>query len=314
MNGNGGSGASSPSVIRLGTRASPLALWQTRRIAAWLRDAGHTSVNETIIHTRGDADRVAPLVDIGGLGLFTAELEHALRSGAIDAAIHSLKDLPIEDRPGLRLGAICFREDARDVLITADGRALADLPANAVVGTSSPRRTAQLRQLRPDLRAAPVRGNVETRIAKVDRGEYDAVILAAAGVQRLELGHRIAETFSIDAFTPAPGQGALATQCRADDAVILAVFAALDDATARACTDAERAFLGGLGGGCSLPIGAHCTPSADGSLRLVGFVGSTTNGAGAIRVSGSGARADAGTLGSRLARDAIDAGALELLS
>jgi hydroxymethylbilane synthase len=303
----------SDSAIRLGTRGSALALWQTRRIAGWLSASGRVArVDEYVIRTHGDTEQVSPLADIGGSGLFTEELERTLREGGIDAAVHSLKDLPIEDRPGLRTVAICMREDARDILITADGRPLAALTAGSIVGTSSPRRVAQLMQVRPDLEARPIRGNVETRIAKVDSGEFDAVILAAAGVRRLGLESRIAEAFAIDTFTPAPGQGALAVQCRADDDAAIAILDALDDSFARASTDAERAFLGGLGGGCSLPIGAHAIHS-EGGLHLLGFVGST-RGLGAIRVDSDGAIDDARALGHRLAREAIEAGALDLMA
>jgi hydroxymethylbilane synthase len=300
-------------LVRLGTRGSALAVRQTARIAEWLVASGRTGpVENRIIRTRGDEETVASLAGIGGSGVFTEAIEKALREGGIDAAVHSLKDLPIDDRPFLRLGAICFREDARDVLVTRDGRPLAALAAGSGVGTSSPRRVAQLKQLRPDLIARPIRGNVETRIAKVDSGDFDAVILAAAGLHRLGHASRIAQSFDLEEFTPAPGQGALAVQCRANDEALLDILSFLDDVAVRACTVAERAFLAGLGGGCSLPVGAYATVE-EGPLRLIGFVGAVEGG-GAIRVHGAAVVEDAPALGHRLAREAIDAGALDLIA
>ena len=300
-------------LARLGTRGSTLALWQTRRIADWLLGDGAVDrVEETIIGTRGDADVATPLSELERKGAFTVDIENALRSGQIDMAVHSLKDLSLEEAEGIRLAAVCFREDPRDVLVARDSRSLGDLGEGAVVGTSSPRRAAMLAQVRPDLRATPIRGNVETRIAKVDRGEYDAVVLAAAGVLRLGLEARIAEYFDADEFPPSPGQGALAVQCRADDAVMAELLSALNDPLVRACTDAERSFLGALGGGCSLPVGGWASLGRNRQLRLVGYVGSP-GGGGAIRVTGRGDPDTPVMLGRRLAREAIDAGGLELL-
>jgi hydroxymethylbilane synthase len=298
----------------MGTRGSALALWQTRRVAAWLADVvSEGTVAEVVIRTRGDRDTASPLPDIGGRGVFTEELERALLDHEIDAAVHSLKDLPIAVRTGLRIGAVCFREDVRDVLITRDGRRLGELSPGDVVGSSSTRREAQLRACRPDLRVQPIRGNVETRIARVDRGEYDAVILAAAGVRRLELQHCVAEYLDPDAFLPAPGQGALAVQCRDDDEPLTALFAQLDEPAARACTDAERAFLAGLGGGCSLPVAAWAEMAGTGAtLVLRGFAGSARDGR-SIRLQTEGPAGDAATIGLRLAGMALERGAAELL-
>jgi hydroxymethylbilane synthase len=300
--------------VRMGTRGSALALWQTRRIGeavSALSNAGR--IEEVIIRTHGDRESFVPLPDIGGQGVFTAELERALLEGGIDLAVHSLKDLPLASRPGLRIAAVCFREDVRDVLVTRAGWTLTELPADAVVGTSSARREAQLRALRPDVRVRSIRGNVETRIAKVDAGEFDAAVLAAAGVLRLGLEQRISEWLPLDTFLPAPGQGALAVQCRDDDSVMIDLLEQLDDANARACTDAERAFLGALGGGCSLPVAAFAECAEAGTMTLRGYVGSPRDGR-AVRLEGHGPLTAARDLGHRLAHRARELGAMALLA
>jgi len=301
-------------TVRMGTRGSALALWQTRHVAASLSAitaAGR--IEEVVIRTRGDRESAVPLPEMGGQGVFTAGLERALLEGEIDAAVHSLKDMPLTSRSGLRIAAVCFRDDVRDVLVTRHGHTLRTLPAAALVGTSSPRREAQLRALRPDLRVQPIRGNVETRIARVDDGEFDAAILAAAGVIRLRLEHRIADWLPLADFLPAPGQGALAVQCRDDDGFMTALLGQLDDAAARACTDAERAFLGGLGGGCSLPVAAFAECGDAGTLVLRGYVGSPRDGR-SIRVHGHGRTGQAHEIGHQLAGRAREQGAMALLS
>ncbi len=244
-------------VIRIGTRKSPLALWQSRHVAA-LIEAAWPDVRCELHHvvTQGDMRIDRPLPEIGGKGLFTAELEEQLRQGQIDLAVHSLKDLPVEDAPGLTVGAIPAREDVRDVLIAPQGMTLATLPAGAVVGTSSLRRQAQILAARPDLVVKPIRGNVGTRLRKVAEGEYNAAVMAAAGLMRLGLTDSIAEWLDEDVMLPAPGQGALGIQCRADDPAILELLAPLDDAAARLTAQCERQLLWALGGGCSAPIGA----------------------------------------------------------
>ena len=211
-----------------------------------------------MISTAGDRTQASgePLPEIGGKGLFTAELERALRDGDIDLAVHSLKDLPTEDSDGVVVGAVSARDDVRDCVVARDGGSLADLPRGAVVGTSSLRRSAQLRALRSDLDVRSIRGNVDTRIEKVRGGEYDAVVLAAAGIRRLGLEEAVTEWLEADAMLPAPGQGALAIQCRADDDAILALLAEIDEPQARAETTAERAFLRALGAGCAAPVAA----------------------------------------------------------
>lgn len=300
------------STLRLGTRGSALARWQTEHAIACLaeRNAG-IGAEMRILKTRGDVDRSTPLPAIGGSGLFTEELERALRDGEIDAAVHSLKDLPIESPTGLVVGAVFGRRNPGDVLVSRNGETLAGLPQGAVVGTSSMRRRAQLLAVRPDIVVRPIRGNVETRIGKVDSGEYDAAVLAAAGLDRLSLSSRVAEQLDLEIFLPAPGQGALAVQCRADDENVRTLLATIDDARLRAATEAERGFLAGLGGGCSLPVAALAEPTGD-DLLLRGFVGAVT-GEKAIRLSTRGPLDDGTALGRHLAVRAVEEGAAELL-
>jgi hydroxymethylbilane synthase len=298
--------------LRFGTRGSTLALWQTRRVAARLVELGRVAdTEEVVIRTRGDDDVRSALPDIGGRGVFTEELERALLEGRIDVAVHSLKDLPVEQRPGLIIGAVCMREDPRDALITRTGAGLDAIAAAAVVGTSSTRRMSQLLAARADLDVRPIRGNVETRIAKVDGGEYDATVLAAAGIRRLGLDDRIAEVLPIATFLPAPGQGALAVQCRADDERARALIDDIDDAEARDCTDAERGFLAGLGGGCSMPIAAHAVAEGD-DIILRGFVGARDGGR-SIRLEDRFGRGEHLEGAAMLARRALAEGAAELL-
>jgi hydroxymethylbilane synthase len=260
--------------------------------------------------TTGDRTLDAPFPEIGGKGLFTAELENALLRGEIDVAVHSLKDLPIDNAPGLVLGAICERADARDVVISRKREKLATLRAGARIGTSSLRRAAQLLAYRPDLDIAAIRGNIDTRVEKAMTGGYDAIILAAAGIGRLELEAHISEFISFDVMLPAPGQGALAVQCRADDTRTLGLLRALDHAPTRAAVTAERAFLARLGGGCSSPVAAYAEWLEGGSLHLDGLVASL-DGTNVIRVSSSGR--DPLEVGARAAADALERGAAELV-
>ncbi len=257
-----------PTLI-LGTRRSQLARWQTDHVAELLCAAwpGLTCRIEPFV-TRGDQSLDKPLPEIGGKGLFTAELEAALRAGTIDLAIHSLKDLPVQEVPGLTIGAIVGRADVRDVLVARNGWTLETLPPGAVVGTSSVRRQAQLQAYRPDLTFRSIRGNVETRIRKVLSGEYDATVLAAAGVQRLGLDEAVSQWLPLDVMLPAPGQGALAVQCRANDTRTLELLAAIDNQEVRKAVTAERAFLQALGGGCSAPVAAWARQDDTGLLVM----------------------------------------------
>jgi hydroxymethylbilane synthase len=297
-------------ALRGGTRRSLLARWQTTRIREALRQRGVPSA-EIAITTAGDRILDRPLPEIGGKGLFTEALEEALRAGAIDFAVHSLKDLPIEPAPDIVVAAVCLRSDPRDVLVARDGHTLRSLPTGATVGTSSTRRIAQLRAIRPDLTLLPLRGNVDTRVRKAQRGDYDGIVIAAAGVERLGLGDTITEVLPLEVMLPAPGQGALAVQCRAEDTETLELLAALDDPDARAATDAERAFLAALGGGCSAPVAALAEVGSGGTLRLTGAV-AAIDGSKVIRVTGSRPVAEATRLAAGLAEQAIHRGARDL--
>jgi len=302
--------------LTIGTRGSALARWQTDEVIRQLQSAWPGLECRTqLLTTSGDRILDKPLshAAAGGKGLFTEELENALRSGEIDLAVHSLKDLPIDEAPGLTIGAICSRQDARDVLISRHRRALDALPPGARVGTCSLRRSAQLLAARPDLILLPLRGNVDTRIRKAQQGDYDAVVLAAAGVLRLGLGAHITEYLPLDVMLPAPGQGAMAVQCRADDAATRELLAAIDDAASRAAVTAERAFLQGLGGGCSAPVAAYARCPISNikyQISMVGLVAST-DGKQVIRVMGEGSSPI--DLGIELAQQALAQGAGELL-
>jgi hydroxymethylbilane synthase len=265
--------------------------------------------DQYIITTTGDRVLDQPLPEIGGKGLFTAELEEALLSGKVDAAVHSLKDLPIENSPGIVVAAIPEREAAYDVFVSAAGYSLSSLPIGARVGTCSIRRSAQLLARRPDLTIMPLRGNVDSRVRKVLNGEYDAIVLAQAGLTRLGLQGHISEVFPLEVMLPAPGQGALAVQCRADDTETLELLAAIHDPLTAAAVEAERAFLAGLGGGCSLPIAAFAEKN-DGLILLTGAVISP-DGKQAIRLSA--VDSEPYKLGERLASLVLERGAAELL-
>jgi hydroxymethylbilane synthase len=253
-----------PNELVLATRRSSLARWQTESVRNQLAACWPALRLETIeIVTQGDRSLERPLPEIGGKGVFTQELETALREGRADLAVHSLKDLPTEVPEDLTVGAVLSRGDPRDVLVGAEGRDLAALPPGATVGTSSLRRQAQLLALRPELCTRPVRGSVETRIDKVRRGEFQAVVLAAAGLLRLGLERHASQWFELEQMLPAPGQGAIAVQCRADDQTALGLLAAIDHAPSRRTTTAERAFLHALGAGCSAPVGAFAELRGD---------------------------------------------------
>jgi hydroxymethylbilane synthase len=295
-------------AVVLGTRGSALARAQTDVVIGMLTGAWPELECETrVVSTAGDRTQESgrPLPEIGGKGLFTAELERALREGEIDVAVHSLKDLPTEDAEGVVVGAVTRRDDVRDCLVAREGGSLADLAKGAVVGTSSLRRAAQLRALRPDVEVRSIRGNVDTRIRKVVDGEFDAALLAAAGVRRLGLEHEVTEWLSPETMLPAPGQGALAIQCRADDPPLRALLATLDDSAARAETTAERAFLRVLGAGCAAPVAALAEATTTPRVRLQGLVASV-DGRQMVRVDGEGEPQE---LGDELAQRALAGGA-----
>ncbi|MEW6717843.1 MAG: hydroxymethylbilane synthase [Chloroflexota bacterium] len=294
------------SALIFATRPSALARWQTSYVIQELKTWWENLIcEELVIMTQGDRDLSTSLPEIGGKGLFTYELEQALRDGRVHAAVHSLKDLPTEDAHCLKIGAILQRADPRDVLICPEGFSLQDLPAGAVVGTSSNRRQAQLLAHRPDLRVKSIRGNIDTRIRKVLEGKYDATVLAAAGVIRLGLQKHITQYLPLEIMLPAPGQGALAVQCRADDKQTQLLLKAIDHRYTRLAVSAERAFLSSLGGGCSLPVGALAEVHGE-EITLRGVI-AAPDGSQMIRFSASGN--DPLLLGQELARNALDQGA-----
>lgn len=296
----------------VGTRTSKLAMWQTECVIGLLRSAWPDLECETRrFVTEGDRVLDVPLPEIGGRGVFTERLEQALEAGEVDIAVHSLKDLPVEASPGLTVGAIAQRAEIRDALVARNNWTLATLPEGAVVGTSSTRRQAQVLAIRPDVIIKSIRGNVPTRIRKVDDGEYDAVVLAAAGLERLGLTDRISELLPLETMLPAPGQGALAVQCRTDDTATQSLLEAIDDKQVRDEVLAERTFLEKLGGGCSLPIAAAATCSQEGSMTLRGLV---TSPDGRTQISVDGSDVDPRALGIRLAERAMAKGASEILA
>lgn len=297
-------------ILRIATRKSPLALWQSEHVAAALR-AAHPGLQVELVpmSTRGDEVLDRSLAAIGGKGLFLKELELAMQRGDADCAVHSLKDVPMELEPGFALPAILARADSADAFISNRFDTLDALPHGAVVGTSSLRRQAQLRARRPDLQLRDLRGNVNTRLAKLDAGDYDAIVLACAGLQRLGLEARIRSRLVAPDWLPAPAQGAVAVECRDDDAPTLALFAALDHAPTRRCVEAERAMNRALHGSCHVPVAALATLDGD-RLRLDGLVGSAGDGR-AVRAGGEGDDPDA--LGRAVAAQLLERGAGELL-
>jgi hydroxymethylbilane synthase len=296
------------------TRPSALARWQTQWVIAALKSIHpNLECEEDIIVTQGDRILDKPLPGIGGKGLFTQELESELLNGTVHCAVHSLKDLPVENPPRLTIGCIPARAEVRDALVSKNGYTVADLPNGASVGTSSLRRAAQVLSLRPDIRIESLRGNVDTRLRKALDGQYDAIILAGAGLTRLGLERHVTEWLPLEAMLPAPGQGALAVQCRADDDETLALLFGLEDGSARKAVIAERAFLQGLGGGCAVPVAAFAQVEGQMSkvIQLTGLVISE-DGRKAVKLAGEGT--DAFELGTRLATEAITQGAREILS
>jgi len=298
----------------IGSRGSKLALWQAEQARARLQALNpQLKVHIEIIKTTGDVKN-DPLSVIGGKGVFTKELEDALLDGRIDLAVHSLKDLPTILPEGLSIAAICEREDPRDALVLRSGSedgSLLHLPHGAVVGTSSQRRLAQLKALRSDVIVRDLRGNVDTRIRKLDEGQYDAVILASAGLVRLGLQERISARIEINEMLPAVGQGAIAIETRSDNEFAVQSTSQLDHRETRLACLAERAFLRGLGGGCQFPIAAHATLDGD-LLNLDGLV-AKPDGSQIVRGSLSGSFKDSEALGSALASQLIERGARALL-
>ncbi|MFC5527695.1 hydroxymethylbilane synthase [Rhodanobacter ginsengisoli] len=301
-----------PSTLRIATRKSALALWQAEHVAALLR-AAHPGLTVELVpmSTRGDEILDQPLASIGGKGLFLKELEVAMLEGRADLAVHSLKDVPVQLEPGFTLPAILPRADAADAFVSNDHADLAALPLGARVGTSSLRRQAQLRAWRPDLQLLDLRGNVGTRLGKLDAGGYDAIVLACAGLERLGLASRIRARLAAPDWLPAPGQAAIAIEARDDQPGVAALLAALDDADTRLMVSAERAMNQALGGSCTVPVGAWCVLGEHG-LHLRGMVGDVANGR-LLHAHASSDTDQALALGRQVAAALLAQGAGELL-
>jgi hydroxymethylbilane synthase len=294
-------------MLTIGSRGSQLALWQARWIQARMQAFGMESRIE-IIHTTGDKITDVALSKVGTKGLFTKEIEEALLSGAIDVAVHSLKDMPTDLPDGLTLAGIPEREDPRDAMI---GRTLEALALKARVGTSSLRRAAQLRAKRPDLQIENIRGNVDTRLRKLDEGQYDAIVLASAGLRRLGWENRITELLEPEVMCPAVGQGALAVETRADGGAAEAIARRLEHRESRIAVTAERAVLRALGGGCQVPIGAYAT--VDGDAVLVRAIIVSPDGTEIIRRQARGAACDAEVIGGALGAELLTSGGRHIL-
>jgi hydroxymethylbilane synthase len=291
--------------LRLGTRKSPMAIAQSQQVAQMITARTGREVELTGITTFGDVSR-AQLAQIGGTGVFVSGLRASLLGGEIDIAVHSLKDLPVAQPDGIVLAAVPCRDDPRDALAARDGAKLADLPPGARIGTGSPRRAAQLLLLRPDLRPVPVRGNAGTRLAGVASGEVDAVVLAYAGLARIGRLDAVSQVFEPDEMLPAPGQGALAVECRSGEPDLADLLACADDPVTRAAITAERSLLAALEAGCSAPVGGYAA-GTDG-LRLRAVVAAADGGT-ALRASASGSADEAERLGRLVAAELLQRGA-----
>jgi hydroxymethylbilane synthase len=323
--------------LRLGTRGSQLALWQANTVAARLQASGGPACRIVTIKTSGDRLQEAPLSEIGGKRLFVKEIEDALLRGEIDLAVHSSKDMPALLPEGLVIGAVLPREDPLDAIVLPDAAGLSrdtDAPAERdaaaaarqrfdaamtamgpapIIGTSSVRRTAQLMRLLPGARFAPIRGNLDTRLRKLDSGDYGAIILAAAGLRRLGMASRISATIPAGTCVPAPGQGIVAIEIRDGDGAVDTAVRAISDRDAHAALDAERAVVEALGGGCQTPIGALASVTGDGELELVAVVVSL-DGRRAVRGLGRGRMEDAASVGARVGAQLLNDGAGDILA
>jgi len=301
------------STLRIATRKSPLALWQAEHVGSLLRENfPDLHIDLLPMSTQGDKLLDAPLAKVGGKGLFIKELEHALLAGDADIAVHSLKDVPVEIPDGLAMPVFLARGDARDGLVCEHHDSLASLPGGARVGTSSLRRQCQLLAARPDLQVVTIRGGVHTRLAKLDAGEFDALLLAVAGLQRLGLGERVREVIAPELILPAVGQGVLGIECRQGDARAESLIAALNDADSSACVSAERAMNQKLGGGCQVPIAGFAELDGE-ELALRGLVAGI-DGTRVLRAQGRAPRGQGALLGASVAEDLLSQGAGEILA
>jgi hydroxymethylbilane synthase len=301
------------SIIRIATRKSPLALWQANHVKSRL-EALYPQLRVELLpmSTKGDKILDSPLAKVGGKGLFVKELELAMLAGEADIAVHSMKDVPVEFPAGLGLCIICEREDPRDAFVSSRFASIAELPAGSRVGTSSLRRQCQLRAQRPDLHILDLRGNVNSRLAKLDAGEYDAIILAAAGLKRLEMPERITALLSPEESLPANGQGAVGIECRLADSELLALLAPLEHTPTRQRVLAERAMNRALQGGCQVPIGSYSEIQGD-QLWLRGLVG-RPDGSRVLHAEIRGPLLQAEALGAALAGQLLDLGAADILA
>lgn len=307
---------SSEQIIRIATRASKLALWQAEYVKSLLESTDE-QVSVEIVHVRtaGDKNQTDALRQFGGVGVFTREVQHAVLSGEADVAVHSLKDLQTEQTDGLTLAAVPERAPTADALLLPQGRrieSLDEIPRDARVGTGSPRRQAQLLHARPDLQMLEIRGNVDTRIRKLDDGDFDAIVLAEAGLRRLELDERISLILSPPLMYPAVGQGALGLECRSDDELTHAALGRLSNDNASACTTAERVLLADLRAGCHAPLGA--ATSIDGEAISMTAVLLSTDGTKRLEAEVSGAARQAAEIGQKAAQALLAAGGEELVS
>jgi hydroxymethylbilane synthase len=301
-------------ALRLGTRASVLATTQAETVAESLRALGR---EVKLVEIVSDGDRLTgSLATIGGTGVFVGALRHALLAGEVDVIVHSLKDLPTAVFPGIALAAVPLREDPRDALVARDDQTLGELPVGSRVGTGSPRRAAQLHALALGLVIEDIRGNVDTRVAKVHSGEYDAVVLARAGLARLGRLDEITEVLDPLQMLPAPGQGALAIECRSGDAELMAALATLEDVATRASVDAERALLAGLEAGCSAPVGAlaEVAEGEDGPELWLRAIAISPDGVLSVKMSTTGSPDDALGVGTRLASEMLADGAVSVMA
>jgi hydroxymethylbilane synthase len=296
--------------LRLGSRKSPMAIVQSELVAALITERTRRPVEIVGVTTLGDVSR-AQLTQIGGTGVFVSALREALLGGEVDLAVHSLKDLPAGAAPGIALAAVPPRDDPRDALVARDGAKLADLPAGARIGTGSPRRAAQLLALRGDLQTVPIRGNAGTRLRQVTGGELDGVVLAAAGLARIGQQHAITQVFEPDEMLPAPGQGALAVECRDDDPELAGLLAAVNDEASMAAAVAERSLLEALAAGCSAPVGGYAAGTGQLLMRAAVL---SPDGTRALRAHGSAPAADARRLGHDLAAELLRHGASDFIS
>ncbi len=299
-------------TLRIATRKSPLALWQAEYVAARLQ-AAHPVLQTALVRmtTQGDKILDTPLAKIGGKGLFVKELEQGMLNGTADIAVHSMKDVPVEFPPGLQLGAVLQRHDPRDAMISNRYRRFSEIPPGAKIGTSSLRRQCQIKMHNAEYEIISLRGNVNTRLSKLDAGTYDAIVLAAAGMERLGLQSKISEYLDTSFSLPAIGQGAIGVECRSDDPDVIEILACLNDDDTRICVTAERAMNRTLEGGCQVPIAGFAELN-NGVLRLRGLVG-RPDGSKIIRSEASGQAADADQIGQRLANELLCLGADKIL-